>query len=334
MGVSDATHTKEVLVGHANARLTVYGRRLLVDRIHAGHSPAEVARQLGISRATAYKWLKRFSEEGPSGLLDRSSRPHRIPARTPPQLEDAVLALRHAKRRGAEWIAGELGLCPSTVGRILRRAGVPQLCRLDALTGHVVRSGPVSFVRYEWPTPGALVHIDVKRLARIPEGGGWRAHGRGARPSAHRGAGYEYVHALVDDHCRLAYAEIHPDERGETCAAFLLRAAEFFAAFGITRIERLMSDNAFGYRLSAAFQAALKTLGARHILIRPHCPWQNGKVERFNRTLLTEWAYAKVFSSNQERADLLADWLTDYNTRRRHSALGGLPPVSRLSTTW
>ncbi len=321
-------------MGHANARLTVYGRRLLVDRIHAGHAPAEVAHQLGVSRATAYKWLRRFAEEGPAGLLDRSSRPRRIPARTAPEIERRVLKLRHAHRRGAEWIAGELGLCPSTVGRILTRAGVPQLCRLDALSGEVVRSGPISFVRYEHESPGSLVHIDVKRLARISEGGGWRAHGRAERPNHHRGAGYEYVHALVDDHCRLAYAEIHADERGETCAEFLLRAAEFFAAYGIGRIERVMSDNAFGYRLSGAFQAALEQLGARHLLITPHCPWQNGKVERFNRTLLREWAYAKVFSSNQERADLLADWLTDYNTRRRHSALGGLPPVSRLSTTW
>jgi transposase InsO family protein len=142
------------------------------------------------------------------------------------------------------------------------------------------------------------------------------------------------VHSAVDDHSRLAYSEIHPDERGGTCAGFLRRAAAFFAAHGITRIERVMSDNAFAYRHSAAFAQALADLGARHILIRPHCPWTNGKVERFNRTLLREWAYSRVFSSNAERAECLPEWLGHYNTRRRHSSLGGLPPISRLSTTW
>ena len=142
------------------------------------------------------------------------------------------------------------------------------------------------------------------------------------------------MHSAVDDHSRLAYSEIHPDERGETCAGFLERAAAFFASYGIARIERVMSDNAFSYRRSVAFARVLAGLGARHILIRPQCPWQNGKVERLNRTLLREWAYARVFGSNAERAGCLPDWLEHYNTRRRHSSLGGLPPISRLSTTW
>ena len=153
------------------------------------------------------------------------------------------------------------------------------------------------------------------------------------RPAARRAVGYDYVHSAVDDHSRLAYSEIHPDERGVTCARFLERAAAFFASHGIDRIEALMSDNAFSYRLWADFPAALAGLGARHILIRPHCPWQNGKVERFNRTLLAEWAYSRVFLSNAERAGCLPDWLEHYNTRRRHSSLKGRPPISRLSTT-
>jgi transposase InsO family protein len=178
------------------------------------------------------------------------------------------------------------------------------------------------------------VHIDVKKLGRIPDGGGWRANGRGPKPAAHRAQGYDYVHSAIDDHSRLAYSEIHRDERGDTCAAFMARTAAFFASMGITRIERVMSDNALNYRTSAAFQAVLAELGARHVLIRPHCPWTNGKVERLNRTLLREWAYSQVFRSNAERAACLPSFIEHYNTRRRHSSLGGLPPISRLSTMW
>ena len=191
----------------------------------------------------------------------------------------------------------------------------------------------MSRVRDERACPGELIHVDVKRLGRIPEGGGWRAHGRGARPRALRAIGYDYLHAAIDDHSRLAYAELHPDERGPTCAGFLRRAASFFASAGITRIERVMTDNHLSYRRSADFGSALAGLGARHLMIRPHCPWQNGKIERLNRTLLREWAYARVFGSNAERAACLAPFLEHYNTRRRHSALGGLPPISRLPTT-
>jgi transposase InsO family protein len=150
----------------------------------------------------------------------------------------------------------------------------------------------------------------------------------------HQRPGYDFVHSAIDDHARLAYSEIHPNERGETCAAFMARAARFFAAHGITRIERVMSDNALNYRHSGAFAKVMADLGARHVLIRPHCPWTNGKVERFNRTLLREWAYSQVFTSNAERAACLPSFIEHYNTRRRHSSLGGLPPISRLSTTW
>ncbi|MGE4031284.1 MAG: IS481 family transposase [Thermoleophilia bacterium] len=320
-------------MSHRNARLNVFGRRLLVDRVLAGYRPTDVAAQLGCSRTTVYKWLARYRREGVAGLHDRPSRPHRCPHRTPAATEERILAARHAHRRGADWLADELGLAASTVGRVLARHRMPRLADLDALTGMPVRRGPVTRVRYERAHPGELIHIDVKKLGRIRPGGGWRALGRAAAPPRGHGAGYDYIHAAVDDHSRLAYCEIHPDERGATCAAFLHRAADFFATHGITRIQEVMTDNAFGYRLSNDFQAQLEALGARHILIRPHCPWQNGKVERFNRTLLTEWAYSRIFSSNTERAGLLPDWVWHYNNHRRHSSLGRRPPISRLSTT-
>jgi transposase InsO family protein len=305
-----------------------------VQRVLAGHRPADVAHQLGCSRATAYKWLARYRAEGPLGLTDRPSRPHRCPHRTPAALEAAILAARRSQRRGADWVGAELGVPASTVGRVLARHAMPRLAELDALTGAPIRRGPMSRVRYERQRPGELIHIDVKKLGRVPEGGGWRAHGRGPKPSARRNAGYDFIHSAVDDHSRLAYSEVHPDERGPTCAGFMARAGAFFAEHGIGRIERVMTDNHLSYRRSADFAAALADLGARHILIRPHCPWTNGKVERFNRTLLREWAYSQVFSSNAERAARLPEWLSHYNCRRRHSSLGGLPPVSRLSTTW
>jgi transposase InsO family protein len=177
--------------------------------------------------------------------------------------------------------------------------------------------------------------MDVKKLARIPDGGGWRGHG--GTPSNHPSrpakspVGFDYVHSLVDDHSRLAYSEVLPDEKGPTCAGFLTRAAAYFAAHGITRIERIMTDNAWAYRWS--LRDVIDQLGARQKFIKPYCPWQNGKVERLNRTLLIEWAYRQPFESNAQRSDALAPWLEHYNTRRRHSALGGKPPVSRLLPT-
>ncbi|WP_425516848.1 IS481 family transposase [Miltoncostaea oceani] len=298
------------------------------------HRLSDGVRRSGATPATAYKWLRRYRAEGAGGLLDRSSRPLHCPHRTDEATERQILKTRRIHRRGAQWIGDELGIAASTVGRVLARHQMPLLRDLDALTGDPVRRGPISRVRYERARPGELIHIDVKKLGRIPEGGGWRAHGRGPKPVINRAQGYDYVHSAIDDHSRLAYAEIHPDERGETCAAFIERAARFFGSMGITRIERVMSDNALNYRRSSAFQDVLGEMGARHVLIRPHCPWTNGKVERLNRTLLREWAYSQVFTSNAERAACLPEWLWHYNTRRRHSSLGGLPPISRLSTTW
>ena len=173
------------------------------------------------------------------------------------------------------------------------------------------------------------MHIDVKKLGRIPDGGGWRLHGRGERPGHHRGLGYDYVHAAVDDYSRLAYAEILPDEKGTTCAGFWLRAATWFAAHGVT-VRQVMSDNAMNYVRSTAFAQALIETGTQHLTIRAHCPWQNGKVERFNRTLALEWAYRQPFTTNTERAAALDPWLMTYNTERGHHALGGHPPISRV----
>jgi hypothetical protein len=247
-----------------------------------------------------------------------------------------VLELRASERRGQDWIGPELGIASRTVGAILARHHVPLLRDCDPLTGHVIRASKTTAVRYERERPGELVHMDVKKLGRINDGGGWKAHGRehgqtGAQ-KRHR-IGFDYVHSLVDDHSRLAYSEILPDEKGPSCAGFLLRAADYFARCGIPRIESVMTDNHFSYKLSNDMAAAIATLGAKHIFIKAHCPWQNGKVERLNRTLQTEWAYRQIFYTNQDRHDALAPWLDYYNNRRRHSALGGNPPISRLTPT-
>lgn len=241
-----------------------------------------------------------------------------------------VIARRLTDRKGQDWLGPELGIPPRTVSAILRRHGMPYLHECDPLTGEVIRASKTTAVRYERPFPGDLAHMDVKKLGRIPAGGGWKAHGRGERPSSKRGLGFDYVHSLVDDHSRLAYSEILPDEKGATCAAFLLRAAAFFASHGTT-IRQVMTDNHFSYKRSHDVADAIAAIGAEHIFIKAHCPWQNGKVERFNRTLQVEWAYRQVFTSNADRTAALAPWLDFYNTRRRHSAIGGLPPISRLS---
>jgi transposase InsO family protein len=322
-------------VSHRNARLTLHGRLLLVDRVcHQRWPVAHAAKAMGISRQCAHRWVARYRSFGEAGLTDRSSRPRRSPTRTPAEVEQQVLSLRQSERRGPNWLGPELGLPPRTVSRILRRHQVPRLVECDPLTGQVVRASKTTAVRYERDRPGELVHMDVKKVGRIPDGGGWRAHGLAATKAAKSKRpriGYDYVHSLVDDHSRLAYSEILPDEKGVTCAAFLLRAAANFARHGIARIERLMTDNAWAYRYS--LRDAVAELGARHLFIKPHCPWQNGKAERFNRTLQVEWAYRRVFSTNTERAAALAPWLEHYNTQRRHTALDGLPPITRLSPT-
>ena len=323
-------------MSHRNARLTFHGRRLLVRRVRGEGMPvADVARAMGISRQCAHRWVARFDAEGEAGLVDRSSRPHRMPARTSPDVEAAVLAARAEHRRGQDWLGPELGVPARTVSRVLRRHEVPGLATCDPMTGEVIRASKSTAVRYERDRPGELVHMDVKKIGRIPDGGGWRAHGREMGSTWARKqikVGYDYVHSVVDDHSRFAYSEVLADEKASTCAAFFVRAVEQFTAVGIA-VTAVMTDNAWSYTHSNELRAFLAELNAKHVLIRPHCPWQNGKVERFNRTLQTEWAYRHVFVTNTERTDALAPWLEHYNTRRRHSALGGNPPISRLSPT-
>lgn len=326
----------EVFMGHRNARLTPFGRGLLVRRVRElGMPVAHAAKAMGISRQAAHRWVARFAAEGAAGLEDRSSRPHGSPTRTSPMLEAVVIAARGKHRRGPDWLGPELGIPARTVSRILARNGVARLAECDPLTGERIRASKATAIRYEKDRPGELIHVDVKKIGRIPDGGGWRALGRPVRTAARRKAriGYDYVHSAVDDHTRLAYSEIHSDEQGDTCAGFLRRAVANFAALGIPRIEMVMTDNAWSYTRSTGFTQALADIGAGHITIRPHCPWQNGKVERFNRTLQVEWAYRQVFTSNDERSAALPTWLRYYNHRRRHTALGGLPPISRVSTT-
>jgi transposase InsO family protein len=328
------TTVQEVFVGHRNARLTFHGRRLLVQRVRGQQMPiAHVAKAMGISRQCAHRWVARFDAEGEAGLHDRSSRPQRMPTKTSPEVEAIVLAARREHRRGQDWLGPELGIPPRTVSRILRRNNIPRLAVCDPMTGEVIRASKTTAVRYERARPGELVHMDVKKIGRIPDGGGWRAHGRemgktGAQKRAR--IGFDYVHSIVDDHSRFAYSEILSDEKGPTCAAFLARAADAFADAGINRIDAVMTDNHWSYTHSREVAQVLENLDAAHVLIRPHCPWQNGKVERFNRTLQTEWAYRHVFTTNDDRAAALDPWLKTYNTRRRHSALGGQPPISRL----
>ena len=322
-------------MSHANARLTVHGRQLLVDRIVGDGRPvSHVANELGVSRQCAHRWVRRFRECGSAGLADRSSRPHHCPRRTPAAVEVAVVELRRTARRGQEWIGAELGVPARTVSAILRRHQMPHLRECDPLTGVLIRSSKTTAVRYERDHPGELIHMDVKKIGRIRTGGGWKAYGRQmGKTSVQKKSpvGFDYVHSVVDDHSRLAYSEILPDEKGPTCAQFLNRAAAYFVAHGITQIERIMTDNAWAYRWSLREVAA--ALGARQVFIKPHCPWQNGKVERYNRTLQTEWAYRQIFTTNDTRSAALAPWLEHYNNQRRHSALGGQPPISRLTST-
>ena len=319
-------------MSHANARLTVHGKLLLIRRVTVDNRPvSHVAKELGISRQCAHRWVARFRSEGHAGLLERSSRPWSSPNKTSPERENRVLASRRKLKSGLLRIAEKTGVSPRTVSRILVRHQVPPLAHCDPLTGQQIRASRATNNRYERERPGELLHIDVKKLGRIPDGGGWRAHGRSEQVRG-RGIGFDYVHAVIDDHTRLAYIEIHPDEKGATAAGVLTRAAAFFAENGIPKIERILSDNAFAYRNSAAFKEAVAQLGAEQRFIKPHCPWTNGKVERLNRTLATEWAYSQVFTSNNDRTAALAPWLNYYNTERIHGGIGATP-ISRVSPT-
>lgn len=310
-------------MSHATARLTVFGRQLIVERVLSGWSAAAAAEASGVSAATAYKWLRRFDAEGVEGLHTRSSRPHRSPRRVSKRTEDRIVRMRRKQKIGPHEIASRLKEPRSTCYAVLRRHGLNRLDRMDRPTGEVIR-------RYERQSPGDLGHMDTKKLARIPNGGGHRKLGRIKAPHE-SGMGYEYVHTLEDDHSRLAYSEILPDEKAETCAMFLRRAVDHFGReYGIT-FRELITDNAKMYRYAQVFRQATAELGIHQIFTKPKRPQTNGKVERYHRTFLKEWAYVRLYRSNNERGRLLPAWLHRYNHHRSHTALGGRPPISRLN---
>jgi transposase InsO family protein len=311
-------------VSHRNAPLTPTGRLLLCQRIEAGSPIAHVAAAMGISRQCATKWWGRYLEFGPSGLLDRSSRPHSTSGRTDTRTEARIVRHRRLEKKGPHRISAALGVPASTVYAVLVRHDLARLDHLDRASGRQIR-------RYERTRPGELVHVDVKKLGKIPAGGGWRIHGRAATSAEkHRRGriGYVYVHSAVDDHSRLSYSEALQDETGATCAAFWRRAESFFRAHGVV-VERVMTDNAFAYR-GEKFNDALDERRILHRYCRPYRPQTNGKAERFNRTLLEEWAYIRPYWRESDRARALARWLHIYNHHRVHTAIGG-PPVSRVT---
>ena len=296
---------------------------LLVHRVvDRGWPRARAAEAQGCSSATAGKWVRRFQTEGAAGLTDRSSRPHSSPTRIAPQVEQRILDYRTEHRVGAHQIAWALGLPQSTVSAVLARRGAPLLRHLDRSTGTVVR--------YERDRPGELVHVDVKKQGRVPDGGGWRTHGRGTATPRGRGTlGYDYIHVAVDDRSRLAYAEILDDERGDTAADFLTRAVAWFANHGVT-VERVLTDNGACYR-SGAWRTAAGELDVALRTTRPYRPQTNGKVERFNLTLKREWAWQRPYTSTADRAAALEPFLHRYNHHRPHKAHQGRPPMTLLN---
>ncbi|MGH7869631.1 MAG: IS481 family transposase [Candidatus Dormibacteraceae bacterium] len=305
---------------YGKPRLNQYGRHLIVERVEKGWPVALAAEASGVSRATAYKWVRRYREQGAPGLLDRSSRPHRSPLRVDKAVEAQILRLRQERKLGPHRLAALCGQARSTCYKVLCRHGLQRLDWLDRPTGQLIR-------RYERKTPGELLHLDIKKLGRIPPGGGHRIHGH--KRGSSKGWGYDYLHSAVDDHSRLAYTEILADEKAASCASFLRHAARYFDRHGLS-LKSVMTDNGVSYR-SKKFHATLAQLNLEHLFTRPYRPQTNGKVERYNRTLIEEWAYSRPYLSNLERSALLPLWLHKYNYHRSHIALGGLPPISRVN---
>jgi len=320
---------------HRNAPLSETGReRLARCIVEDGWPLRRAAERFQVSPTTAKRWADRYRELGAAGMVDRSSRPHHSPRRTPTRVERRIIKVRLARRWGPARIAFLLGLNPATVHRVLTRYRLARLTHLDRATGRVIR-------RYEHAAPGDLVHVDVKKLGNIPDGGGWRVHGRqiGGRNSqrtitgktnAHRNPilGYGYLHTALDDHSRLAYTEILADETKATAVAFWNRAQAWFADAGIT-VRRVLTDNGSCYR-SHAWRQTLTAAGITPKFTRPYRPQTNGKVERFHRTLADEWAYARPYNSETERRQAFGPWLHIYNHHRGHTALKGQPPASRV----
>ncbi|MGO1629022.1 MAG: IS481 family transposase [Microbacteriaceae bacterium] len=314
-------------VTHARAALSPRGRLKLVELvINEGWTQARVAERFQVARGTVSKWVARFRAEGRAGLEDRSSRPLRSPLRTPRRTERRIVSLRVTRRWGPHRIAYHLGLPQSTVSKVLARYRVPLLGHIDLNTGRRVRKPRP--VRYEHEHPGDLVHVDVKKLGRIPDGGGHRTLGRAVGKRNRRaGVGYSFLHSAIDDHSRAVYSEILDDERKETAAGFWERANAYFASMGIT-VLRVLTDNGSCYR-SRLFNDALGP-HVKHKFTRPYRPQTNGKIERFHRTLAFEWAYAHHYESDAARAATYPAWIHSYNHHRPHTALGGLPPIDRV----
>ncbi|TQL99818.1 transposase IS481 family protein [Actinoallomurus bryophytorum] len=307
---------------HRNAPLSETGRlRLARCVVEDGWPLRRAAERFQVSVTTAQRWASRYRTHGEAGMADRSSRPHTSPRRTPTRTERRIIKVRVARRWGPARIAGLLHLNPATVHRVLVRYRLNRLAWTDRATGRVIR-------RYEHQAPGDLVHVDIKKLGNIPDGGGHKTLGRQAGRKTRSGAGYSYIHTAVDDHSRLAYSEILTDEKKHTAAAFWTRAQAFFTSCGIT-VQRVLTDNGACYK-SHPWRDVLATAGIVHKRTRPYRPQTNGKVERLNRTLLEEWAYARPYRSETERRQAFPDWLHAYNHHRGHTALKGQPPASRI----
>jgi transposase InsO family protein len=308
---------------HSNAKLTPAGRRRLVGLVEdRGLSLALAARLAGVAKSTAWEWTRRWraasASDRASGrcLCDRSSRPHTSPRRTRRRIEDAIVVVRERTGWGPRLIAGRVGVAHSTVHAVLRRAGRSRPPRPER----------EEVVRYEWPCPGDLLHMDTKRYARFDQPG----HAvTGDRTRKSPGAGYSYAHAIIDDHTRLAYVELHPDERAATVTAFTERALAWFAALGI-HPRRLMSDNAWAYTKNTTLAKLLDDNQIHHLTTHPYRPQTNGKVERFHQTMAREWGYGMTYLTDRHRARALPYWIRYYNERRPHSALSGRSPISRV----
>lgn len=323
-------------MSHANAALTPRHRlriaRLIVDE---GWTVVAAAHMFNVSWPTANRWAQRYAAMGVAGMDDRSSRPHRSPNKTEQQLVRKIVHLRWKKRLGPVAIGGKLGLSASTVHAVLVRCRLNKLHHVDVRTGEVIR-------RYEHATPGAMIHVDVKKLGKIPDGGGSRYVGRqqgnlniratAGRPKNNkrgRVAGITFVHTVIDDHSRIAYAEVHANETADTAVGVLRRAVSWFAARGVT-VERVLSDNGPAY-VSHLWRDACNELGIKAKRTRPYRPQTNGKIERFHRTLADGWAFGKFYNTDSARNNALPGWLHEYNHHRPHTAIGNRPPMSRLT---
>jgi transposase InsO family protein len=323
-------------VAHANAALTPRAR-LKMARLIVDHecSIARAAERFQVSWPTAKRWADRYRELGEAGMADRSSRPHRMPGRTPRPVLRRIVHLRWKKRLGPVEIAARVGVAPSTVHRVLVRCRINRLSHVDRATGEPVR-------RYEHPYPGSMIHVDVKKLGNIPDQGGWHFLGRQAGMKNRAGTpgkprnrhhnpkmGTAFVHTVLDDHSRVAYAEVHDDETAATAVGVLRRAVSWFAARGV-QVERVLSDNGAAYR-SRAWRDTCGELGVTPKRTRPYRPQTNGKIERFHRTMTQGWVYRRLYLSELQRRKALPGWLHEYNHHRPHTAIGRQAPIARLT---